>query len=192
MYVPRPRGLLPRSAPVFFVFSPHQRSYTPEADWNSHRAIDALALTVEDGGGLSSTVQAPIRVAPVNDAPSLVAPAAVSGAEDEPIAIDGVVMSDPDADETYGATVELRVSCEHGSVGVGAAAGLRRVSGAVDGTASSFVAPTPPRHARGRARVRRSLGAQLPAKEDQILRSHRRPSKHAFFFTKGFQTQATV
>ena len=74
-----------------------------EADGDGATVDDSFSYTISDaGGGEEPKGTLNIIVNPINDAPTIEAPASLSGTEDQPIAITGIVIDDPDAYDTNG------------------------------------------------------------------------------------------
>lgn len=93
--------------------------YSPDADFNG---MDAFSYEVTDPSGATATASVSITVNPVNDAPGVVGPSAVSGDEDRPFAITGIVMSDVDAGA---GTVRATLDVGSGTLAVTPSGGAR-------------------------------------------------------------------
>lgn len=86
---------------------------------------------IDSAGLISPPAVATINVTPVNDAPTVVAPATLTTAEDTPLTITGITFADVDAGT---APVNVTLSVTSGSLNLATATGVTIVSGA--GTAS--------------------------------------------------------
>ena len=112
-------------------------SYDPALNWNSDRGgLDVVTLVADDlssGAGRNvarhSEAHVYVRVASVNDAPTVVVPGPMHLAEETEVAVVGVSMSDPDVTDSYGGVVEFNVTADYGSVLLGSSAGLYVIQG---------------------------------------------------------------
>ena len=90
-------------------------TYTPVANYNG---LDAFTYTVTSGG-VTETATITVNVAAVNDASTLVVPAAQTTAEDTAKPISGVTVADVDGD-----TLTTTLTVAHGTINVAAGATL--------------------------------------------------------------------
>ncbi len=81
----------------------------------SETTSDSLVFKLSDsGGGIEPDGTITFNIAPVNDAPTIEVPAALSVSEDQPLAITGIVISDADVGTATTAVATLTVS--HGTL----------------------------------------------------------------------------
>jgi VCBS repeat-containing protein len=99
----------------------------------SETTSDTFNVTASDTGGLTTggTINVPITVNPVNDAPTIVVPGAQTTAEDTSLAITGITIADVDA---AGSDMTVTVSAPNGTLTATATGGLTSVGGAGTGT----------------------------------------------------------
>ncbi len=99
------------------TFNASQLFYTPPASVSNPTDV-MFTYTISNGQGATDSATVTVRVNPVNDAPTIAAPANVTATEDTLLNISGVSVADPDDNSL---TVTLSVS--NGSLGAGTETG---------------------------------------------------------------------
>jgi ELWxxDGT repeat protein len=103
--------------------------YKPPVNWNSYSGeVDILSISVslaEGGGEVLLSRSFPVVVSAVNDAPSVVAPAFLTTAEDVPLLLEAISIGDVDAGESLGGVLEVNITASSGLLQLGDVPGLR-------------------------------------------------------------------
>ena len=107
----------------------------------SETTSDSFELSVVDPEGLTANATIPVTVSPVNDAPSVTAPATAMVDEDLDLDVSGVSLADPDAGS---ADVELSLSVSDATLTLDTAVSGGLVAGQISGNGSGAVTATAP------------------------------------------------
>ncbi|HUR41840.1 MAG TPA: tandem-95 repeat protein [Verrucomicrobiae bacterium] len=115
--------------------------YTPAANY---AGADSFTYTVQDAGGLTSTATVSVTVDPINDTPTITAPASLGVTEDVATAITGISFTDVDAASgsviaTFTVGSGTLAASSGGGVTVGGSATARTLTGTL-ANINSFLA----------------------------------------------------
>ena len=106
--------------------------YCPALNFNAEQGgLATISIRAADGDGVVSTdLTVAMRIDALNDAPTIVAPTLVLGKEDTEVAVEGVVVLDPDLDDGWAGVVEMSLDATHGNLSLATAPGLTFTEGA--------------------------------------------------------------